>query len=138
MSQAVQDGHARTGHRAGIGGRERVGDAGQRVGGHDHLVREAAVVGPPGDLQLGAQDEVALAAGRAAAAAAPEPADRDAVADVPATVFGAFARFLDASGDLVPGTSGKETPGRPPLTKRASVWQTPHASTAILTWPAPG
>jgi hypothetical protein len=37
-----------------------------------------------------------------------------------------------------PGTSGKVTLGRPPLTKRASVWQTPHASTAILTWPTPG
>jgi hypothetical protein len=36
-------------------------------------------------------------------------------------VFGTFAQLLDVPGDLMPGTSGKETPGRAPRAKRASV-----------------
>src|SRR5262245_40078401 len=37
-----------------------------------------------------------------------------------------------------PGTRGRLNPGYIAVTVAASVWQTPQASTRILTWPAPG
>ncbi|OIK02242.1 hypothetical protein [Streptomyces sp. MUSC 1] len=66
---------------------ERVGDAGQGVDDRYHFVREAAVVRPAGDLQTGAQEGVALAAGRAVAAPAGGPADPAPLADALAVVW---------------------------------------------------
>lgn len=105
--QPVEDGHARAGHRTGVARRHRGGDTGQGVDRRDHLLGEPSVVRPSGDFQVPADDEVALAAGFAVAAAAAESADHDRVADLPAVLLTAFAQFLDVPGNLVPRCFGE-------------------------------
>ena len=66
-----------------------------------HVVGVAAVEGDPGDAHVLAGDQVPAAARLAVAAVAAEPADADALADLPA--LDALAERRDPAGDLVAG-----------------------------------
>ncbi|CAK7286332.1 hypothetical protein SGPA1_40592 [Streptomyces misionensis JCM 4497] len=112
-AQPVERGHARAGQRPGVARGQRLGDPGQGVDGRDHLLGEAAVVGPARHLQVVAHDEVALAAGPAVAAAAAEPAHGHPVAGLPAAFTHPLAQLLDPPGDLVPRHVGERHARQP-------------------------
>jgi hypothetical protein len=106
VAQRVERRDARTEERTGVRGVESVGDAGDGLARHDDVLRVATVVADPGDLALGAVQEVALATRVALEAVPAVPADADALSGLPGGDVGAHGVHL--ARDLVTGDARQD------------------------------
>ncbi len=99
IAQRVEGGDAGAEQRRRRRGIELVGDRGKRVDRRDHVIGIAAVIVDAGDFEIAAGDEIAAPAAVADEAGAAEPADADALPDLPGGDVGADG--VDTAGDLV-------------------------------------
>ena len=114
---AVAEGVERRDARAEQGGRfleaERAGDGSQALGRRDHVLLIASVVNDARDLRALTDSEFSSPAGLADRAVASDPADADALADLP--VRNSFAQRIDDAGDFVAGDARIDDPGEQAL-----------------------
>ncbi len=133
IAQRVENRDAGAKQRRGVGGRKFIGNGGYRFGGREHVFLIAAVVTDAGDLFVLAVDEIASAAGIASEIMSAVPSYADALAGLP--VFNVGADGVNATGNFVSRNAwdiGFRANGL--LSRAASLWQMPQASTLILTW----